>query len=146
MVEESIETTEQLSPKKVLPIKVVLPLVALVIIGAGVGGGWFFSQKEGNISSGPILPGGGSKGQEIGSADTKTFKDTAVGILEKGGIDGEGTHKLIGEGGPSQTAYLISSVIDLDQFVGQKVQLWGETFKGQKAPWLMDVGRAKRLG
>ena len=24
-----------------------------------------------------------------------------------------------------------------------EVQIWGETFKGQKAGWLMDVGRIK---
>jgi hypothetical protein len=29
--------------------------------------------------------------------------------------------------------------------VGKKVQVWGETFKGQKAGWLMDVGRIKAL-
>ncbi len=68
-----------------------------------------------------------------------------MGTLEKGGIDGEGTHKLIREGGESQTAYLTSSIIDLDPLVGKKVQVWGETFKGQKAGWLMDVGRVKVL-
>ena len=54
-----------------------------------------------------------------------------AGDFAKGGIDGEGTHKLIRDGGPSKTAYLTSSVIDLDQFVGKKVKIWGETRAAQ---------------
>ena len=60
-------------------------------------------------------------------------------------VNGEGTHKLIRDGGPSQTVYLISSVIDMSEFVGKKVQVWGETIDAQKAGWLMDVGRVKIL-
>jgi len=70
----------------------------------------------------------------------QAFKDSAEGVLEKGGIDGEGTHHLVREGGPSQTAYLTSSVLDLDLFVGKKIKVEGETFAAQKAGWLMDVG------
>lgn len=80
-----------------------------------------------------------------GLADTKTFKDSAEGTIEKGGINGEGTHKLLREGGPSQTAYLVSSVVDLDSYVGKKVKVWGETFAAQKAAWLMDVGKIELL-
>ncbi len=84
-------------------------------------------------------------GNVIGVTDTKTFKDSAEGVIEKDGVDGEGTHRLIREGGPSQTAFLISSVIDLDQYVGKKVKVWGETFAAQKASWLMDVGKIELL-
>jgi len=66
-------------------------------------------------------------------------------MLEQGGIEGEGSHKLTREGGESQTLYLTSTVVDLEQFVGRKVQVWGETFAAQKAGWLMDVGRVKVL-
>ena len=86
-----------------------------------------------------------AKGSEFGAKDEKAFKDTAVGILEKGGVDSEGTHKLLREGGSSQTVYLISSVLDLDQFLERKIQIWGETFQAQKAGWLMDVGKVKVL-
>ena len=82
---------------------------------------------------------------EVGSTDTTTFRDTATGTLETGGLNGEGTHKLTRDGGPSQTVYLISSIVDLDQYVSKKVQVWGETIKAQRAPWLMDVGRLKIL-
>lgn len=87
------------------------------------------------------------KGEKVvGSQDKKTFKDNTEGVLEKGGMNGEGTHHLIREGGPSQTAYLTSSVVDLDDFIGKKVRVWGETFGAEKAGWLMDVGRVEVLG
>lgn len=82
---------------------------------------------------------------EVGSTDTQTFRDSAQGTLESGGLNGEGTHKLVRDGGPNQTVYLISSIVDLDQYSGKKVQVWGETIKAQRAPWLMDVGRLKIL-
>lgn len=111
---------------------------ALIIIVAGIFTGYFLSQSKPSSL-------GGTKVIEtekvVGSTDTKIFKDSAEGILEKGGIDGEGTHKLIRPGGESQTVYLTSSVIDLDKFVGKKVKAWGETFATEKAGWFMDVGR-----
>lgn len=113
----------------------------ILVILAGIGSGYLLvSKKAGGIQGSQV-----QKGMEVGSTDAATFKDRATGILEKGGIEGEGSHKLLREGGPSQTAYLTSSVIDLDQFIGHKVEVWGETFKGQKAGWLMDVGKVKVL-
>ncbi len=76
---------------------------------------------------------------QTGVVDKKTFKDTATGILRVGGIEGEGSHQLE-RGAKDQTAYLTSSVLDLSKFEGKKVQVWGATYKGQKAGWLMDVG------
>lgn len=116
-------------------------LVTAIIILSGVLVGYLLSQKgtlAGGKASGSI-----NTPKEVGSTDTKTFKDTATGVIEAGGLNGDGTHKLLREGGPSQTAYLTSSVVDLDQFIGKKVQVWGETNKGQKVSWLMDVGRIK---
>ncbi len=84
-------------------------------------------------------------GQVFGSSDEKTFRDHAVGVLKKGGIDGEGSHHLVRPGGPSKNVYLTSSVVDLDLFDGAKVEVWGETFGAKKAGWLMDVGRIKVL-
>lgn len=135
------EKTEDLGLKQ----GIFAGLAVLAIITVGVFTGYFLSQKTGGGKVTMVAPGSQSGGKEIGSTDVKTFKDTAIGVIESGGLDGEGTHKLIREGGPSQTAYLTSSIIDLDQFEGKKVQIWGETFKGQKAGWLMDVGRIKIL-
>lgn len=138
------ERSDKLTPKN-QNLMVYLVIAFLLVVAVGILTGYFLSG--GKSGSGKInLPGSGDiKGKEVGSTDTSTFKDTAVGILEKDGFEGEGTHKLVREGGPSQTAYLTSSIIDLDEFVGKKVQVWGETFKGQKVAWLMDVGRIKEI-
>lgn len=82
---------------------------------------------------------------EEGVKDASTFKDTATGTVQEndGKITTEGSHILVREGGVSQNVYLTSSVVDLSKYVGKKVQVWGETFQGQKAGWLMDVGRIK---
>lgn len=82
-------------------------------------------------------------GDVFGSPDAESFRDTAEGVIQPGGIDGEGTHHLERGTDKSQWVYLTSSVIDLDNFVTTEVELWGETFQGKKAGWLMDVGRLK---
>lgn len=76
---------------------------------------------------------------------SKTFGDSATGTIKSGGINGEGTHTLEREGGKTQNAALTSSVIDLDLFVGKKVEVKGETNDSAKAGWLMDVGSIKIL-
>lgn len=119
--------------------------VVLVIL-AGVGMGYFFSQQGrvgGLTNKIEVAPGAVVKEKEAGLDDEKTFKDEATGVLKEGGVEGEGSHHLEREGGESQNVYLTSSVIDLDDFVGEKVTVWGETNKGQKAGWLMDVGKIK---
>jgi len=134
--------------------EILLPsLIILVIIAAGVFTGYFFSKK-GSVVSGTTetkqLIGGVERVQgpkEVGIKDEKAFRDTAQGKIEinDNGDAPEGNHKLLRPGGPSQTAYLTSSVLDLNQFLGKCVQIWGETFAGQKAGWLIDVGRVKLL-
>lgn len=84
-------------------------------------------------------------GAVFGVPDEKTFRDDTEGVIIIGGLDGEGSHTLLRPGGVSQNVYLTSSVVDLDQFEGAKIRIWGETFKGQKAGWLMDVGRVEVL-
>ena len=128
-------------------IAVVLMIVA---IGAGVATGFgihrLAAKSPKSLSQAPIstVPSDGIKNGDIfGSNNESDFKDTATGYLEKGGINGEGSHKLLRPGGESQTVYLTSSVTDLDKFVGMQIQVWGETFKAQSAGWLMDVGRVK---
>ena len=75
----------------------------------------------------------------------KAFKDIATGTIEKGNINGEGTHILNREGGVTQRASLISSTVDLDLFVGKKVEIKGETNASTKTSWLLDVGNIKIL-
>ncbi len=131
--------------------QVLLPsLVVLFVLVGGVATGWFLSKTPNtgglqSIKGVQTAPGAESSGGSVGIDDTKTFRDSAQGMLEAGGIDGEGTHHLVRDGGPSQNVYLTSSVLDLGQFVGKKVEVWGETFAAQKAGWLMDVGKIKEL-
>lgn len=83
-------------------------------------------------------------GKVYGNSE-KNFKDSATGVIEKGSINGEGTHILNREGGLSQRASLISSTVDLDLFVGKKVEIKGETNASNKTSWLLDVGSLKVL-
>lgn len=80
-------------------------------------------------------------GKVYGSTDSK-FSDSATGVVQKGGINGEGTHTLVREG-VNQNAALTSSVVDLDLFVGKKVDIKGQTNSSRKAGWLLDVGNIK---
>lgn len=117
--------------------------VYIVLIVMGVGTGYLLSRVGGSTSGGK--PSMIKTDKTAGIQDTKTFKDSAEGTIEKGGVNGEGTHKLLREGGPSQTAFLMSSAVDLDEYVGKKVRVWGETFAAKKAAWLMDVGKIELL-
>lgn len=82
-------------------------------------------------------------GDVFGAADEKTFRDQAEGVLQPGGIEGEGSHHIERGANASQWVYVTSSVVDLDLFIGHQVTVWGETNSGKKAGWLMDVGRLK---
>jgi len=141
------ETPPKMKNKSIIPV-----IIAFIVVTAA---GFYSGARLKAMNSGTIVspelsgiqadvPETGVKvGDIFGSPDEKSFKDPATGVLDKGGFNGEGTHKLLRVGGVSQTVYLTSSTIDLDALVGNQVTIWGETFKGQKVGWLMDVGRAK---
>jgi len=118
---------------------------ALITLGGVVTGGWLAGKKPVSLNEGgkPKII---KTEKVVGSTDVKTFRDSAEGVLESGGIDGEGTHHLVrAEGRPDQNAYLTSSVVNLDDYVGKKVKVFGETFTAQKAGLLMDVGKIELL-
>ncbi|KKT34877.1 MAG: hypothetical protein UW26_C0035G0005 [Candidatus Collierbacteria bacterium GW2011_GWF1_44_12] len=145
-IERKIQTSP-MSKNNSLPIVILF----LVVIGAGVlTGSWLKSRSAGGSSEKGTenvqadIPLSGAKvGDTYGSADEKAFRDKVLGVVDKGGVSGEGTHKLVRPGGASQTVCVSSTTIDLDLLVGHQVTLWGETFDGQKCGWLMDVGRAR---
>lgn len=115
----------------------------------GVGSGWAMvtvtRDSAGNVLPAPTAENAVVVGQSYGSADTKLFRDTTEGTLAEGGIDGEGQYHLVRSGGESQNVYLTSSTVDLSLFVGRKIKIAGQTQEGQKAGWLMDVGRVEVL-
>ena len=97
----------------------------------------------GPSGSSMAAPGAKVTSTEAGLLDPNIKYVTATGVLAEGGIGNEGTHHLTRDGGPSQTVYLTSSVVDLSSFVGKKVEIWGETQSSKKAGWLMDVSKVK---
>lgn len=143
-------TQKVTSMKQARSVMIVIFGVA-VLSGVGTGFGIYKLQAQGTRPSDPeianIKEGSPTEnvvvGDVYGSPNEEIFKDSAEGIVQTGGIDGEGTHKLLRDGGVSQTVYMTSSVVDLDKFEGAKVKVWGETNSSKKAGWLMDVGRVK---
>lgn len=130
-------------------------MVVIVAIVAGIGTGYVVGTNKGT-TMGSITGGSSSEteGSDIsdekaidtaGVKDEKIFKDKAEGILLEGGIEGEGAFHLERPGGATQTAYLTSTTVDLSPFVGKKIRVWGKTFQGKKAGWLMDVGYVEVL-
>lgn len=124
-------------------VVLILAVAGIILVGSGTGY-WLANSKK---VAGANVANTGTQmiknEKEVGSTNTKTFRDMATGVLQKDGASGVGTHKLIRDGGPSQTLYMVSSIVDLDQFVGKKVEIWGETQKVAKVSWFMDVGRVK---
>lgn len=135
---KSVVTSEKLMTKKT-----ILIFVGVVLLGVVTG--FILAPKQsavvtvGTNTNVANLP----KGTVFGSQNEKAFKDSAEGTLKEGGIEGEGSFHLERPGGVSQNVYLTSSVLDLNQLVGRKVKVWGQTNAAQKAGWLMDVGRAQ---
>lgn len=119
-------------------------VAVLVVVLFGVLSGWLLSGKS-KSSSSTVQPGSGATVSQTEAGLKEEKGDTAEGTLEEGGIEGEGTHHLVRDGGPSKYVYLNSSVIDLQGFVGKKVQVWGETISAKKAGWLMDVTKLRTI-
>jgi len=147
----SIPVKKGNSMQKTKPIVISL---LVILLGIASGYGLALARNGGTSSTGlknepglqrEVASNEITVGTKVGIADEKTFKDSTEGQLEKGGIDGEGSHHLVRPGGDSQTVYITSSVIDLDQFIGRKVKVWGETMAADKAGWFMDVGKLEVL-
>ncbi len=136
-------------------LKIIL-LMLLIASVLGFAASRLFPITPQNGSSVSLLPGGESalstddiKNQDelqVGKLYGNTsanFKDSATGTIEKGAVNGIGTHILVRPGGDSQRVSLTSSAVDLDLFVDRKVEVKGETNTSSKTGWLMDVGSIK---
>lgn len=130
-----------------LPTKAVPIAVIALVLAAGIFSGLVLSSRNKNrpstakssIQEENLTP-------EQKTSFNQTFKDSAEGVIQKNDkLDkyAQGTHKLIRPGGESQTAYLTSSILDMDQYVGKKVKVFGETFGSTQVGWLMDVGKVE---
>ena len=127
--------------KKILLITISLPIALGIFSGIVLGGDNFnispvrYSDEAGNNITVEV-------GQEIGSNDSRSGRDNAIGLLVKIDNSLRGTHKLI-RGADALAVYLTSSVIDLRSFEERGVEVWGETIGQKEAGWFMDVVKLK---
>ena len=146
--QSSSSITQPMEPKKTAKFfaKIVPLLLIIVLIGAGIFTGLMLtSVNKSKASQGNVLS-AENLAPEIKENFSQTFKDEAEGIVEKNDDFekyAQGPWKLIRTGGESQTAYLTSSVMDLDEFIGKNVKVYGETFGSDQVSWLMDVGKVE---
>lgn len=145
------ETSQKPSIMKKFPTggrkgKGSLPLVAgsIVVVLLGVGTGWLLSGNRTVTDGGGQVSTEQEKTVDVGNGvvelgEAGAEADEAEGVLEEGGLKGEGTYRLERDGGTARTVCLTSTVIDLSSFVGKTVKVWGETISPVSCPWLMDV-------
>ena len=118
-------------------------LVASIVLG-GVAG---FLLSRSNKSSSTSTPAATTIQAKTASQDNQTFRDFAEGTIQKRpdpkNADEyvEGTHLLVRDG--AVPVALTSSVVDLSQYEGKRVKVFGETQKAIKEGWLMDVGKVE---
>ena len=132
------------APEKAKLAKILPVLIVLVLVGAGIFTGLVISSRNKSAATAAVKE--EELAPEAKQAFAQTFRDEAEGTVEKNAefdTYAQGTHKLIRPGGEDQTAYLTSSVLDLDEFVGKKVKVFGETFGSSQVGWLMDVGKVE---
>ena len=144
------QPTDQLrtAPKQAKLAKILPYLIIIIIVGLGIFTGLVASsvQKAKAQNHQAVSLEEEELSPEQQESFAQTFRDEAEGTVEKNDdLDkyAQGTHKLLRPGGESQTAYLTSSVLDLDEYVGKKVKVFGETFGSSQVGWLMDVGKVE---
>lgn len=118
---------------------VIISAVSIILLGSGLG--LLVSRKKSLKIEGASTEQLVKTDKQAGIKNCKG--DQATGTLEKTSGKEQGTHKLIREGGPSQTIYMVSSVIDLEEYVGKKMDICGDTQKLQGVSWFMDVTQVK---
>jgi hypothetical protein len=124
-------------------------ILAVIVVLLGIGSGYGLSKvsgKDGFLPSSSLTTPSAEQDVTVGEmygSKGDVFADDATGVIIAAGVNGEGTHRLLREGGESQTICLTSSVLDLDLFENARVKVWGETFDAQKCAWFMDVGRVQ---
>ncbi len=118
-------------------------LIASVVLGSLAG----FLLSRSNKSSSSTTPAATTIKAKTASQDNQTFRDFAEGTIQKRQTPKnpdeyvEGTHLLVRDG--AVPVALTSSVVDLSQYEGKKVKVFGETQKAVKEGWLMDVGKVE---
>lgn len=127
------------------PLKVFLAVVVIALI-AGVSSGYVLAKNTQHSTSTTTASSTNSETTatvKSAAQDSQTFRDFATGVIQKKPVTGddysEGAYQLVRDG--QDPVALTSSVIDLSQYVGKKVTVYGETQQAIQAGWLMDVGK-----
>lgn len=127
------------------PLNRIFLIIVISSIILGVGTGYLLSSSKPGSQTSPV----GNAAESItapkaANQDKSTFRDFAEGTLQKKAAPKnpdeyvEGTHVLVRTG--AVPVALTSSVVDLSEYEGKKVVVYGETQKAVKEGWLMDVG------
>lgn len=150
LTEVATEQNNQFRPvqnKSQLVSKIIQIALVVVILAIGITTGLIMSSRAKSKQLAQTLPANNENltPQQEKNVQTVT-RDSAEGVLEKNDKfeeTSQGQWKLIRPGGDSQTAYLTSSYMDLDEYVGKKVKVYGETLGSDKVGWLMDVAKVE---
>lgn len=145
------DSNSKSSPLRAVPPKFNLQkflpfIIIIVFVTAGVFTGLVLSSRNKNAQISKVAVEEENLSPEQKQSFNQTFRDEAEGLIAKNDeLDqyAQGTHKLKREGGESQTAFLTSTVLDLDEYLGKKVKVYGETFGSSQVGWLMDVGKVE---
>lgn len=153
MKEIDLEQNPQASDLRQVPprwtkIKAFLPVLFVILfVFAGVLTGLVLASRSKSKASTVSLP---QEEENLNQTQKESLqivtRDQAEGVIEKNDKfedTAQGQWKLIRSGGESQTAYLTSSYLDLDEYVGKKVKVFGETLGTDKVGWLMDVAKVE---
>jgi len=120
--------------------------ILILSLVAGVATGYFLASSS-SASQKPNNQIPLNETQKSAQKDTKTFRDFAEGKItakpqpKDPSEYSEGTHLLVRE--KAVPVALTSSVVDLAQFEGKNVKVFGETQKAIKEGWLMDIGKVE---
>ena len=116
---------------KLLSVPVVVGICIFAVVLGSVGGFLMVKKPTPATVSSP-------KGTAVqtdkaaGVIDKKTFKDSIIGMLKEGGMEGEGNFHLERPGGVSQNVYLTSTTVDLSKYIGKKLRYGVKHFKDKK--------------
>jgi hypothetical protein len=119
--------------------------ILILALVAGVTTGYFLSASGNSNKENNLIPINNTP--KTAQQDNRTFRDFAEGKITKkpepkaGDDYGEGTHLLVRQN--AVPVALTSSVVDLSQYEGKNVKIYGETQKAIKEGWLMDVGKVE---
>lgn len=126
---------------------VLFALIGSLILGSATG--YILATKKSGGTASKLIE-ATTQQPKTASQDTKTFKDFAEGVIKikpksKSASDySEGTH-ILERTDNSTPVTLTSSAVDLSQYEGKKVKVYGETQKALQSGWLMDVGRVEEI-